>query len=234
VLADRGLPPLVRAYADRSAPDTIPLPGQVELTQEGTMWTKPGGRALRFTATQHSCVPDAAFAWRARFRIARILTLEVVASYADGAGALAVRALGRTIQKDDGPEISAGEALRYLAELPWVPHAMAGNDALRWQTLDERRVQVHLEALPALRVTFEFDAAGDIVRASSADRLLRLDGRWTARPWSGEFSEYRELGGMRMPAAAEVSWELPEGRYVYWRGRVVAARALSAAFAPAR
>jgi hypothetical protein len=28
------------------------------------------------------------------------------------------------------------------------------------------------------------------------------------------------LGGMRMPTAAEVHWELSAGRFVYWRGTV--------------
>jgi hypothetical protein len=35
-------------------------------------------------------------------------------------------------------------------------------------------------------------------------------------PWGGRFSDYRELGGIRVPTRAEVRWELPEGPFTYW------------------
>ena len=39
-------------------------------------------------------------------------------------------------------------------------------------------------------------------------------------PWVGRFGDYIELGGIRVPGSAEVSWELPEGPFTYWRGEV--------------
>jgi hypothetical protein len=44
-----------------------------------------------------------------------------------------------------GAETSFGEALRYLAELPWVPHAMTANPQLEWRHLDEGTVEVAAE-----------------------------------------------------------------------------------------
>jgi hypothetical protein len=165
----------------------------------------------------------------ARCRAAR---LQVVDAYADGAGRLAVRMFGRTLQRQAGPEISAGEALRYLAELPWAPYALARNPELRWRELGDRRCAVSIATRPSLEVTFDFDEAGDIVRAASVARPYRRAGGWVPSRWSGVFSDYRELGGMRMPAAAEVGWDLPEGRYVYWRGRILSALPLDEPFAP--
>jgi hypothetical protein len=107
---------------------------------------------------------------------------------------------------------------------------MSANRELHWRAIDETSVEVHLEPEPRLRVKFEFDAGGDIVRASSTARQLKRRGHWVATPWVGEFSDCRELGGMRMPTVAAVSWELPEGRYRYWQARIVAARALSSPF----
>ena len=228
--SSRALPGLVSDYLAHALPHSRVLPGQIELTQEGLMWSKPGAAARPFTATQHSAVDRVAFEWRARFRMARVLSLDVVDSYCGGEGSLEVRLCGRRFQHDDGPETSTGEALRYLAELPWAPHAMYGNRALRWRAVDATHAEVHIEPDPSLRVTFEFDAGGDIVRASSGARALRRKGRWVQAPWAGTFSDYRELGGIRMPSSAEVAWDLPEGRYVYWRGRVLSARALSSPF----
>jgi hypothetical protein len=35
-------------------------------------------------------------------------------------------------------------------------------------------------------------------------------------------SNYGDVGGFRIPRAAEVSWLLPEGDFVYWRGEITA------------
>jgi hypothetical protein len=38
--------------------------------------------------------------------------------------------------------ISKGEAMRYLAELPWLPQAMVANQELEWRQIDDRTVEV--------------------------------------------------------------------------------------------
>ena len=58
------------------------------------------------------------------------LAIKVVDAYAEGEGTLDVRLLGRTMQRERGPEMAVGEAMRYLAELPLVPHAMVHNGEL--------------------------------------------------------------------------------------------------------
>jgi hypothetical protein len=53
-----------------------------------------------------------------------------------------------------------------------------------------------------------------------------LEGKtWVPTPWAGEFGDYISL-----PTSAEVYWELPAGRYVYWRGTVTSAELLDAPF----
>lgn len=195
------------------------------------MWLKPGGRSLRFTAAQHVAVDRVAFSWRGRFPLAGPLALSVVDEYAHGAGRLEVRLLGLPVQREEGPETVAGEALRYLAEVPWAPHAMAANPELEWREIGERTLEV---ATPVggrrLVVAMELDGAGDIVRTSSEMRSLKLGKAWVTVPWSGAFGEYAVLGGVRVPTRAEVSWELESGRYVYWRGRVTSVELLGEAF----
>jgi hypothetical protein len=234
VLADGTLPQLVSDYVARACRGGRPRPGQIQLTQEGSMWSKPGAPERRFTAIQYSAVDHVAFEWRARFPFARLLSLEVVDAYYGGEGSLEVRLFGRRFQNERGPETTAGEAMRYLAELPWAPHAMYANRQLRWTAVGETHVEVHLEPDPALRVAFEFDAGGEIVRVSSTTRSLKREGRWMPTPWTGEFADYRDIGGMRMPTSADVSWDLPEGRFRYWHGRIVAARALPSPFSSSR
>jgi len=95
------------------------------------MFRRPGAQAMRFTATERFAVERVAFSWKARFPIAPLVSVKVLDGYAHGSGMLRVRALGFPVQTRSGRDIDAGEAYRYLAELPWVPHAMAGEPRAR-------------------------------------------------------------------------------------------------------
>jgi hypothetical protein len=215
------LPPLVRHYAERALPDGARAASSVRITQEGTMWMKPGARGRSFTATEHFEVERVAFSWRARFPVVGPLALEVVDGYDAGRGLLELRVLGMRVSRQAGQELGPGEAQRYLAELPWVPHAIARNSELEWGESGDREVEVACPVAggrPA--VTFEFDAAGDIVRVSAV-RRRQVGKEWTETPWGGEYSDYAVIDGIRVPAAAEVYWDLGGKRFVYWRGRVL-------------
>jgi hypothetical protein len=215
------VPESVSRYLERSIPGRSPVPARVRIAQEGEMCQKPGGRATRFTAIQDYSVDRIAFSWRARFPIVGPIVIRVVDEYAAGEGRLEARLLGVPLQRQSGAATTAGEVLRYLAELPWVPFAMAHNRELEWRELDARRFEVATTVgRERLAVELELDAAGDVMRAFSSARP-RLDGkRSVPTPWVGEFREYGTLGGVRVPTRAEVRWELPEGPFVYWRGTV--------------
>jgi len=60
-------PGAVRRAAERALPPGGPVPRRVRLAQVGQMWRRPGGRPMRFTATQELAVEEVAFRWRARF-----------------------------------------------------------------------------------------------------------------------------------------------------------------------
>jgi hypothetical protein len=217
----------VTDYVERAVPVQMPAPDRLQLTQEGLMWLRPGGPPRPFSATQEISVDRVEFTWRARFPLLPLLSLHVLDGLAAGAGELDVRFLGLTLQRQRGPETSVGEAMRYLAELPWAPHAMTCNRDLHWRQDGPRSLAVSTPvAGQPTEVTFELDQAGDIVQASSAARPYRQGNAWTLAGWTGTFARYRTLGGIRMPTRAEVSWLLPEGRFVYFQARIRSAIAL--------
>ena len=104
-------PELVRSYLERAL-SGAPTPRRVQITQEGRMRQKPGGRELRFTATERFDVERVGFTWRARFPLLGPLALEVTDAIAGGDGALEVRLAGVRLQRQRGPETARGEALR--------------------------------------------------------------------------------------------------------------------------
>ena len=185
------------------------------------MQLKPG-RWLPFHATQEMRVDRVEFAWRARFRVAPLLSLRVVDWYGAGDGGLEGRLWNRIpVVRARGPEVARGEAMRYLAELAWVPQAMIANRELEWHGLDEDAVEVAARVGDSrVSVVLHFDSAGDI-EGASADVRPRLVGKETVKTaFRGVFGEYRELGGVRVPTTAEASWLLPDGPFTYFRGRV--------------
>jgi hypothetical protein len=56
------------------------------------------------------------------------------------------------------------------------------------------------------------------VRAAARSRTVQ--GVLVATPWHGRFWSYAVRDGMRIPLEGEAAWELPEGVWPYWRGRV--------------
>jgi hypothetical protein len=124
-------PALVQRYVERTLPPGDGLPDRLRITQTGEMWQTPGGRALRFTAVEELAVREVAFSWRAQFRMTPLISLRVHDWYRDGEGGLKARLLGLPVMSSGGVEVAQGEAMRYLAELPWVPHAFVANRQLK-------------------------------------------------------------------------------------------------------
>lgn len=87
-----------------------------------------------------------------------------------GTGEVRLFGLAR-IAREAGQHVSEGSALRYLAELPWNPHAMLANRQLGWRELDTRTVEVTTPVGSAsVALQLHFDAEGNIVRAWTAAR----------------------------------------------------------------
>ena len=217
-----GLPTLVSRYLERALPAGGVVPRLVRIAQTGGMWRQPRVRPLRFTAVEELAVAEIGFTWRGRFPLLPLLSLRIDDRYESGEGRLEGRLAGFVpVLKATGDDIDEGEATRYLSELPWVPHALEANRQLEWREVGPLAVEVAARiGTRRIAVRLEFDADGDIV-GTFADARPRREGKTSVpTPWGGRFSDYRELGGIRVPTRAEVRWELPGGPFTYWRGTI--------------
>jgi hypothetical protein len=220
--SDADVPPLVRLYLDRVLSSNGSVPRVVRLAQAGELRQKPDGPWLRFTAVQEFAVEEPAFSWRARVRMMPLVSIRVVDRYSGDEGTGEVRLVGLLpIARDSGQHVSEGSALRYLAELPWNPHAMYANRQLEWSELDAQRVEVAMRVGPkrvALRL--EFDEAGNIIRVWTDARPRKEAGKFVSSPWGGVYSNLEVVGGIGIPTRAEVSWELPDGPFTWFRATI--------------
>ena len=218
------LPEIVRSYLGRTA-GAQPARKAVWLRQIGEMRTAPEARWRPFTAEQVISIHRPGFAWLARMQAMPRLSAHILDCYVDGEGLLEARLCGSLpLARASGPETSRGELMRYLAELIWAPYAMQHNPQLSWREIDAKTVEVLATSSggPA-RVRFTFQD-GDVACIDADDRA-RLVGRLVVpTKWRGCCSDYREMGGCRIPTQATVSWLLDNGSFEYWRGRVTAYR----------
>ncbi len=213
------LPPLVARFVERNVPPGTP-PARVRFAQVGQMQLKPG-RWLRFEAEQEAATESVEFSWQARFPIAPLVALRVDDWYRAGNGALEVKLFGLRLKRSQGVDVARGEAMRYLAELPWVPHAFVANRELEWREVDESTVEVATTTVGSrAAVRLHFDDDGDIVAASAQDRPRAVGKAVVQTPFAGEFGDYELFDGIRLPTTAAVRWELSDGPFVYFRGRI--------------
>ena len=189
----------------------------VTLTQTGRMQTKPGGRWMNFTARQTFATRTCAFDWRARF--APFGAIRVRDALKDGAGVLRVTVFGVIPLQQMPPsrDLTRGELMRYLAELPWVPQAILHNPHLRWRVIDKRTLAVRSgEGETAAEVDLTLDTHGRVVGIYAPDRSL--NGKPT--PWVGRFADYRQQDGLWLPFSGEVGWVVDGVKTVYWQGKL--------------
>jgi hypothetical protein len=132
-----------------------------------------------------------------------------------------VRLFGLPLKRSQGVDVAKGEAMRYLAELPWVPQAFAANRELEWREVDDKTVEV-ATAVAGSRAAMRlhFDDAGDIVAASADDRPRAVGKGAVSTPFAGEFGDYEIFDGVRLPTMAVVRWELADEPFIYFRARI--------------
>ena len=195
----------------------------VVFEQTGQMWSAPGGKPMNFKARQTVRTDAPGFLWRATMGLP---TGMIIADYlVAGTGGLEVRLLGAfsVAHMVGGADAYQGEALRYLAELPWNPDAILTNRALDWTVVDTKTIKV-TTGVGAARgeVTLNLDERGLVIGMSAPSRIYaEKKGQTTRHPWRGRFWDYQPLGGRLLPRQAEVAWDLKAGEFIYWRGCLV-------------
>ena len=217
-MTDRSaLPDAAQRWLERVLPANTPVPTRVKVSQTGTL--ESNGRWLRLRAEGTYWVRPLAFEWRARLRT--MLGMWVVATdgQADGDGWSGAKLWGlMSIGERRGPELERMQLVRNLAELAWLPELAVADPDLRWTEAGDDAFELRVGAAEAeIMVRFDLDGAGDVVRASCPGRPYDVPEGFDDAPWRYELSDHRDIGGIRVPASAVATYELPDGPWEYLR-----------------
>ena len=175
-----------------------------------------------FTATQDFRVKPAGFVWDARISMMAGIAVRVRDGFAGGRGAMHGAALGliTVVHQEGTGEIAVASLMRYLAEACWFPTALLPASGVVWAPVDDSTARATLTVGGAsATVDFHFGADGLVSRVSAL-RPRAVGAGSVPTPWQGRWTEYGVLGGVKIPVAGEVEWQLPEGPQPYWRGRI--------------
>ncbi|MFN7964967.1 MAG: DUF6544 family protein [Acidobacteriota bacterium] len=220
----QGLPAPVQRFFRATLSDGQPIIAAVRMQQHGGFNL---GRSKAvwcpFTSTQVVVTRRPGFDWDARITTPFGMRVLVHDALIAGEGILHASLLGLvTLMKAKStPQIAEGELLRFLAEATWYPTALLPSQGVRWAPLDDHSSRATFsDGTTIARLDFEFDCDGLVKTVRTSSRWRTVDGKAIATAWQGRFWAYETRNGMQVPLEGEVAWELPEGLWPYWRGRV--------------
>jgi len=235
-----GLPLPVQRYFRAVLQAGQPMVAAVQIRHAGQFNTgETQAKWSRFTSSQVTVMRRPGFDWDGRIGMGPGVRVFVHDAYVAGEGLLHAALLGLVTLADirGTPEAAQGELLRFLAEAAWYPTALLPSQGVHWEAIDAMAARATLtDGATTVALDMRFDAAGLISSVRAAARYRTVHGVLIATPWHGRFWSYAVRDGMRIPLEGEgaplnwrpsavadagnVAWELPEGVWPYWRGRI--------------
>ncbi len=202
------------SYAQVVGKETIRT---VRLKQKGFMRQQPGQKWLPLVAEQYFTTNPPAFLWHGTIHPFPLVSMSATDRFSDGHGNMLIKLLSFvTLADARGPEMDQGALLRYLAEIAWFPTAWLSDD-IQWQAIDAQSVKATIRhrSVTASAVLY-VNEQGQLTHLT-AERYMEEHGHYRLEPWSGQYKEYQEVSGMRIPTKVEVTWHLAAGDFTWFR-----------------
>jgi len=203
------LPPPVRRYLEKAIGSRQTAVRTVRLRHGGTFRMKLDGGWSPIRGEQYFVTDPPSFIWWGHIAPVPGLWFDVRDRSLDGAGNMRAQVESTfTVVDSSGPGIDQGALLRILGEMVWFPTSFLDDRHVAWNALDDRRARATLRvAGQEVDCIFEFGDDGLPVKVS-ADRYRDVDGSAVLTPWSGEFSDFREVSGMLVPHHLVPYWHV--------------------------
>jgi hypothetical protein len=177
------------------------------------MKTAPDKDWVEMEAEQWYSLDPPGFIWRSIIRPNPLVRVVAVDRFVDGHGTMQISAWGRIpVSAVSGPEVDAGELLRFLVEVIWFPSFWL-SPLIAWEPIDTHsaRASIRLGGTEeSSRMLFGEDG---LLSGIEARRYRTVGKRFELTPWRGGCHDYREANGVRIPHQITVTWGLPRGDF---------------------
>ena len=217
------LPAPVARYFRRTLREGQPVIRSACVSQEGEICREEDAWSP-FEATQYFSAHPPAFVWDATVRMTSLMKVRLRDAYVAGDGSMQAKILSLVplVDASKTAELNMGALQRYLAEAAWFPTALLPGPAMKWSAIDANRALATLtDSGTTVSMEFRFNGSGEITGVFTPGRYRAVNGKYELTPWRGTFRNYQEREGVRIPFEAEAVWQLPEGDFPYWKGRII-------------
>ncbi len=218
------LPIPVKRYLKKTIPEGQQYIHFVELKQISYFrMSEDSEKWLPLNATQHFTTNPPGFVWDAKIKMAPLITARVLDMYKKGSGILNAKLFNTfTVANASGAkELDTGELVRYLAESVWFPTALLPSQSTKWEAIDDNTaIAILKDGVNEVSLKFYFNNEDEIIKVTSK-RYRLINDTYKLVSWTGYFSNYQRRNGILIPLEGKVEWNLPQGSFAYWKGRVV-------------
>jgi hypothetical protein len=212
------LPAPVRRYLEVSGAARREPVRTVRLRHGGTFRPALDKPWSAIRGEQYFSVDPPGFVWWGRIRVAPGLWVEARDRSLGGRGNMLIKVASTwTIGDVRGPEMDEGSLVRLLGEMVWFPTAFLDARHVSWTPIDDTSARATLRVgQREVAAVFHFAPDG-LPSGLIADRYRDVDGKGVLTPWTGEYREYREVDGLRVPFRNDVSWQVDGQAHPYAR-----------------
>lgn len=192
--------------------------GNIYLKQLAEMKLKPDDKWLQTEAEQWFTTRAPGFVWYAKVGQGAIMSFSGRDSFIEGKGQMLIKMYGLVpIVNAENEAIDDGTAIRFLAESVWFPWA-AKSSYIDWEAFSENKLKATFtyEDLSVSGI-FEFDDKG---LPSKFEAMRFNDQTGKNEQWIVDIKSYQNFDGLILPSEVEVSWQLPEGKFTWYKLQV--------------
>lgn len=217
-----GLPSVVQRWLLNCGIVDKEYQNNISITQEVQMLMNPGqAKWIKGEANQHFTIDKPSFIWRARLKLNWFMFITGCDKFVDGTGRMVIKLFSciPVVNVKNNRKLNEATMQRFLAEIVWFPQA-ALSPFIKWQERDKDSAYATMSYNGTQGDgVFFFDKEGNFEKFEA----MRFKDVKDAQPtkWMVSAVKTELVNGIKMPAQAQVAWELENGPWVWLKVKIV-------------
>lgn len=194
--------------------------------QTGQMKLRPDQKAWSpAKVEQYVTIDSPGFLWKVNMKMNSFLNVAGRDKFQHGKAALTIKigSLIPVVNVENNEKTNQSTIQRFLMELPCFPSA-ALSPYIKWEEVDQNTAKATMNYQGIVgKANFFFDESGDFVKVI-AMRYKDANEDSKLVECIGEAKAYRVMDGIRIPAKLNVTWQLEDGPFTWYKLEVLKAK----------